>query len=237
LIWNKQEKKLAGPSLYPLPQNARTEAITDFSNPAQILNYYYLRQILVRADGDFMVLAELFHETAVLSNLAWKRDDFIRGKRDTVFTPPEGFLTYKARENPGYWSVSALTPIAIDAYQGFNRSTENVLVFIMNKAGTTSAVKVIQKNEFSGLTLFPLSFQTLITGKGIHLIYNEMLRGSYLPAITTIRTNGTLEQGQMLHDLDKSHLFFPLFGKQVGPNTMIIPCEIKRTLCFARVEY
>lgn len=237
LIWNKPEKNLSGPQLYPLPQNIRTEATKDFSSPSQILDYYYQRQILVRADGEFMVFAELFYETSVLSTMRWRRDDFIRGKRDTIFAPPKGFIAYQAREHPGYWSVTPATPNEQDGYKGFNRSTENVLVFFLDKTGATNAVKVIRKDEFNSLVLFPLSYQTFITRQDIHLIYNEQVKGSYLPAITTIRADGTMEQGQLLHDLDKGYLFLPQYGRQVGPNTMIIPCVIKGALHFARIEF
>jgi len=242
MIWEKPAKILVGPSLNPLPQDVRNEVITNFSNPAQLLDYFYLRQILVLSDGGFMVLAELFHETLVdrglpYWGLPWKRDDFIRGKKDMIFTPPQGFLSYDASENPGFWSTSPFKENIKDTYQGDSRSTENVLVFIMNKAGKTSGIKVIRKYETSILGLLGLSFQTLITGEGVHLIYNEPVRERYLPTLTTIRADGTLEQGQVWHDLDMNPFFFPLYGKQVGPNTMIIPCEIKKTLCFARVEY
>jgi hypothetical protein len=118
-----------------------------------------------------------------------------------------------------------------------NRNTENVLVFFLDRDGKTRDVKVIRKAEFSPGVLHPLSYQTFLDGKALHIIYNENVRGRYLPASTSILPDGTLQTDPILHDLDKDHIFLPRYGKQLGPNTMIIPCHNKNYLSFALVEY
>jgi hypothetical protein len=239
MVWDKKRHALATKEFQPLPDPIRLEARSDYSSPDQILNYFYLRQVFPRKDGGFVVLAEMYYgpDRYAGYNPTRKRYDFIQGPVTYILAPPGAALNYVTKDRPGNWFTLAKTQMFRSASSMFNTNTGNVLVFFMDSDGKTRDIKVIKKAEYSGGVPHPLSYQAFIDGKAIHLIYNENVRGRYLPAGTAILADGKLEPDPILHDLDKDHTFLPRYAKQLGPSTIIVPCHDKYYLCFALVEY
>jgi len=238
LVWDKQKRDLAAKEFQAISNPIRLEARSDFSSPDQIINYFYLRQVIPRKDGGFVVLAEMcFGPERYAAYIPDKsRFDFIQGVKNSIHVPPHKTLSYVPKDRPGYWFTQARTSTNRSASYLLNRNTENVLVFFMDPYGKARDIKVIKKSEYTAGT-HALSYQTFIDGKALHLIYNENIRGKYVPSGMAILTDGTLKPDPIPHNLDKDHTFLPRYAKQLGPTSLLVPCHDKNFLCFALLEY
>jgi hypothetical protein len=238
LIWDKRSQSLESTTLTPLSTQLLTEARSDFSPPEQVLNYYYLRQVVPMADGGFMVLAELCYGREKFNNYTSevKRSDFI-WETPSVLTASYLSMNSANPERPGYWESTGKDRFGNHGAYGIGRNTDNLLVFNLDRDGKARSIKVIHKSEYTTPGMGTLSFQAFNDGKAIHLMYNENIKGHWFPVGTSINTDGTIGRDPVLPGLGQDQLLFPRYGKQVGPKTAIIPGQDKENLFFARVDF
>lgn len=238
MTWDKQKGELSSAAFNPIPQQTRLEARNDLSSPDEIMNHFYLRQVFPRRDGGSIVLAEMCYGAERYFPDQWRRLDFIAGPPASILVPPRQFLFYKPREKQGRWQNMTRMPV-IRAPLSFNANkyTEDILVMFLDKDANLTGQRVIKKAEFTSLANLPLSYQTMVDSKSIHILYNVLVRGKYLPYSTSIKGDGSITNDQLPYGLDNKHVFLPQFAKQVGPNLAIIPAHYKNYLRFALLEF
>ena len=234
MTWDKKKGELSAAAFNPIPQKTRLEARNDLSSPDEIMNHFYLRQIFPRRDGGSIVLAEMCYGAERYFPDQWRRSDFITGDPASILVPPRQFLFYRPREKQGRWQNITRMPVLRGPLSyNANKYTEDILVMYLDKSANLTDQRLIKKAEFTTLANLPLSFQTMVDNRSIRLVYNTLVRGKYLPAITSIKGDGTLENDPLPYGLDTKHVFLPQFAKQVGANAMIVPAHYKNYLRFA----
>jgi len=237
MIWDKRSMGLTSKTLAPLSPQISADARSDFSPPEQVLNYYFLRQVFPYADGGFMVLAELCHGFERSNSPDFVRTDYIAGKIAYLRSPENLPIRYEPKVKPGYWLYSSRNINTLDGMSSWGRTTERILAFIMDPDGKIRDAKVVPMKGNTGTWLYMVSYQPFILGKAIHIMYNERVKARYVPVEIPILGDGTMGTETILHNLNSEYVFFPRYGKQVGPNTAIIPCQAGDLLCFARVDF
>jgi hypothetical protein len=238
MAWDKKKAELSAAEFNPIPDQTRLEARNDLSSPDEILNHFYIRQVFPRIDGGSIVLAEMCYGAERFYPDQWRRMDFIGGAPASILVPPHQLLFYRPRERTGRWQNMTRMPVvrAPMTFNG-NKYTEDIMVLFLDKDARLTGQRVIKKAEYTTLANLPLSFQTMIDNKSVHVLYNVIVRGRYLPYSTAIKGDGTIESDPLPYGLDNKHVFLPQFAKQVGPNTAIVPAHYKNYLRFTLMEY
>jgi hypothetical protein len=96
---------------------------------------------------------------------------------------------------------------------------------------------VIPKSQFDDEGSNQLSYQTVNTGGALHFLYNQFEKRTLLLMDQSISAEGKITRLPTFHNLDKGYTFMPRIGKQVASNQIIIPCQFKNYLCFAKIDF
>jgi len=231
LLWDKKRQQESASSFMPISENIRLEARSNFDAPERVMNDFYLRQIYPLNDGGYLVMAELCSTYSRFSALR-KRSDPISGSGSRIFTPPLSYWQFIPRDKAGLWFDRTRSP-----YLTGEQYTDNILLLFQDSKGSLNSAKVIHKSEFDQTENMTLSYQ-VCSPQGIQRVYfNELTKGISVLQSISIGTDLSLREDPIMHDQNKNHKFMPRYMKQVGPNSLVIPCLDRKSLAFALVEY
>ena len=188
-------------------------------------NDYFIRHIITRKDGGFIIGSEAYYTTSRANN--WNRWDYLYGNpymgfNNFYYTP------YYNRMWPG-WGGRPTPAIRYHA--------DNIVMQSYNSQGALEWSNVIAKSQYDDETDILLSFQLMNTGAELHLLYNQQERRDKLINDVTVKPGGEIGRNPSLKNMDKGHDFMPALSKQIGVRQLIIPTVYRSYICFAKVEY
>lgn len=191
------------------------------------LNNFFIRNILLKRDGSYMIAAEDY-SSQTSGNTGWNRWDYLYG---SPFLSPYDYYYY----SPSYGGF----------YRPYNRfgnqSTryyyDNILLLNMNKDGTVDWNKIIHKEQYADDNDNYLSFSTFITEAEIHFLFNLIEKRDKLLTDNTITANGTMKRNPTIKSTERGYEFMPKLAKQVGARQIVIPCTFRSQICFAKIDF
>jgi hypothetical protein len=124
-----------------------------------------------------------------------------------------------------------------NSYSGTRHYAENVMIFFVDKNGKLTWSNVLRKTQYDDYSDMFLSYQIFVAGGAAHLLYNSLERREMMLNSSSINAQGELKKDPTLHNLDKGYTFMPRFGKQIGANSIVIPCMYKNYICFALLDF
>jgi hypothetical protein len=191
-------------------------------------NDYFIRDIITRKDGGFIIGSESYYTTSRFNN--WNRWDYLYG---SPFYYPGSFNNYyySPLYNRFWWYNRPGNNQALRYHAG------NIAVLSFSAAGEPEWSRIIVKSQFDDETDNNISFQVMKTGGEIRFLFNQQERRNNLLTDFSITPGGELSRSPTLKNLDKGHEFMPKYGKQVSATQMIIPCTYRNYICFAKVEF
>ncbi len=222
-IWDRQADKTYASQFTPISDSLRHEAKSD-GMLRFALNNFFIRQIVIKSDGGFILAAEDY-SADTRSNNNFNRYDYLYNP----YSLSPGNYYY----NPyrGYYR-----PVNSINYQSTRYYCDNIMVLSINKTGQLLWSKVIHKRQFDDDEENFLSFSTMTSGGEIHLLFYEDKRFQIV-SDQAISADGTIKRYPTLKSQQKSYEFMPSLSKQVGANQLIIPCAYHNNICFARVDF
>jgi hypothetical protein len=208
-------------------EDLRAAAKGSDANTRMAFNEYYIKNVITRRDGGFMIITESMYNTPRVGA-------FNRGNYFNYGNPWLSPLDYY------YWS-----PAYSSIYNPWNRfggsSTryyaENIMVLSYNANGGLEWSNVIPKSQFDDESDNMLSYQIVNTGGELHFLFNQFEKRTLLLNDQTMAPNGKITRNPTLKNLDKGYEFMPRLGKQVSARQMIIPCLYRSYLCFAKIDF
>jgi hypothetical protein len=222
-IWDKTaEKKFASQftQIYDsLREEAKNAGMLRFA-----LNDFYIRNIIVKADGGFIFTAEDFTSDTRGNNF---------NRYDYLYNP------YSLSSGGYYYNPYTGYYRPLNSYSN-QQSTryyyDNILVLSISKTGLLQWSKVLHKSQFNDDDENFLSFSTMISGSEIHFLFNEDKKFQII-SDQSIGADGTIKRYPTLKSPQKGYEFMPALSKQTGANQMIIPCAYRGNICFAKVDF
>ena len=227
IIWDKQNSKPFISNMIPFATALREEAKAK-GNIKYAFDDYFIRHIIVKKDGGFILAAEDF--TSQSRGNARNRYDYLYG------SPYLSSYDYYLFSNSYYGN-----PYRGRGYGSFNQQTRyfynNIAVMNIDKDGGLIWSKVIHKDQFDDDNDNMLSYQVMNSGGELHFLFNERERRNNLIADQSISPDGKITRYPTLKSLDKGYEFMPKFAKQVSATQIIIPCNYRNYICFAKIDY
>ena len=221
-IWDKVSDKTYASNFTEISDSLRYEA-----KGSGMLRYalenFFIRQVIVKADGGFILAAEDYTTDTRGNN--FNRYDYLYNP----YSLSSGNYYY----NPytGYYR-----PINSMSNQSTRYYSENILVLSISKTGQLMWGKVLHKSQFDDDDENFLSFSTIITGGEIHFLFNEDKKFQIV-SDQSITADGTIKRYPTLKSDQKGYEFMPSLSKQTGSNQIIIPCVYHSNICFAKVDF
>jgi hypothetical protein len=224
-VWDKASSQSLMATTSNFSEDLRKEARGDASVKTAF-NDFFIRNIITRKDGGFIIGSESYYTTSRFNN--WNRWDYLYG---SPYMNSSNNYYYSPYYN-NYWWGSRL-----NTSQAVRYHADNIAVISFNSKGQQELTNVMGKSQFDDESDDLLSYQLMNTGGQLHFLYNLQERRNNLLTDFSIGPDGQLSRNPTLKNLDKGYEFMPKYGKQVSARQMIIPCQYRNYICFAKIEY
>ena len=223
-IWDKATDSSMSVTSTIFNDNLRNEARGD-NGTKTAFNDFSIRNIIVKKDGGFILVAESFFSTA---RGGANRYDYMYG---SPFLQPMDYYSFGPL-NYGYpWSrYNSLG-------QNIRYNAQNIAVFSYDNAGQVSWTNILTKSQFDDESEAYIGYSLLNSGDQLYFLFNQLEHRLQLLAAQSIDPNGKVTRNPTLKNLDQGYDFMARYGKQIGLRQIIFPCMYRNYLCFARVDF
>ena len=225
VIWDKTSDSKISDAVTILNDDLRVLAKSSESNVKMAFNDYFIKKIIVKKDGGYLMISEAEFTTTRGTN--FNRSDFMYGP----MSPVDYYASPYSYYSP-YSPYSRYGPTTANRY-----NAENITVLSFDKNSNLEWSNVIPKSQFDDEGSSQLSYQTVNTGGALHFLYNQFDKRTLLLMDQSISADGKVTRLPTFHNLDKGYTFMPRYGKQVASNQIVIPCQYKNYLCFAKIDF
>lgn len=223
--WDKETQKPLMHNALTLSEELRNEARGD-ATVKTAFNDYFIRNIILKRDGGFIISSEAYYTTSRLNN--WNRWNYLYGMPMSTFD----YYSYSPLYGSWWWRN-----------QYYNRGgavrhhADNITIFSFDNEGQLEWSNVIHKGQFDDESDDRISYQLFNTGGQLHFLFNQEEKRNLLLNDFTLSADGEINRNPTLKNLDKGFEFMAKYGKQVSSRQMIIPCFYRNYICFAKVEF
>jgi hypothetical protein len=222
--WDKQSKTPSLTSAVPLGEELRNEARGDASIKTAF-NDYFIRNIIVKRDGGFIIGSESYYTTSRYNN--WNRWNYLYGMPYSSFD----YYSYSPMYSSWWWRNQSYNNQAV------RHHADNITILSFDNTGKLQWSNVIHKQQFDDGMGVEVSYQIVNTGGQIHFIFNEEDKRAMLLNDYILLPDGQINRNPTLKNLDKGYQFLSKLGKQVSSRQLIIPCYYRNYICFAKVDF
>jgi hypothetical protein len=222
-IWDKESRSAIIEDTITFSDELRKEARGN-SNTKMAFNDHFIRNIITRRDGGFIIGSEAYYTTSRGSS--WNRWNYLYY---SSYMRPMDYYYYSPYYNYGYsrWNDN----------QNVRYQADNIVVMSFDKNGRPEWSNVISKEQFDDQSDDLISYQVMNTGGQLHVLFNNMERRVQLLNDFSITPDGKINRSPTLKNLDKGYEFMPKFAKQVSAKQIIVPCQYRNYICFAKIDY
>ena len=225
-VWDKESRQPTSENSVVFTDELRREAKGD-ANLKMAFNDYFIRQVIIRRDGGFLICSESFYTTSRFNN--WSRWDYMYGS--PYYSSFDYYYYY-----PYYSSLWGYSRFRNNQSSRFH--ADNIVVFSFNKDGQLEWSNVIGKSQFDDDSDDLISYQLMNTGSELHFLFTDLEKRTKLLTDFSISPDGQLSHNPTLKNLDRGYEFMPKYAKQVSAKQMIIPCLYRGNfICFAKIDY
>lgn len=223
-VWDKFSDSIKTTSVIQFDENLRNDAKGD-NSAKTAFNDFFIRNLILRKDGGFLLSAESFFSTGRGGN--FNRYDYLYG---SPFLRPMDYYMFNSYGYGYPWY----------RYNSLGQSTrynaQNIAVFSFDSSGKISWSNVLNKNQYDDETDAFIGYSLLNTGDQLHFLFNQQERRMQLLSDQSISPTGQVTRKPTLKNLDQGYDFMARYGKQIGARQMIFPCLYRNYLCFARLD-
>lgn len=224
-VWDKKSKQVVAENTIEFGDELRREARGNASVKSAF-NDYFIRNIVTRKDGGFVISAESYYTTS--RGNAWNRWNYMYPN----YMRSYDYYSYSPYYYNNFWGNRFGDYGSNTRYQA-----DNITIMAFDAQGKLEWNSVIAKEQFDDQTDDLLSYLIYNTGGQVHFLFNTMERRLQLLNDYTITPDGKITRSPTLKGLDKGYDFMPKYGKQVSARQVIIPCVYRNYICFAKLDY
>ena len=222
--WDKKSQTPSLMSAVPLGEELRSEARGDASVKTAF-NDYFIRNIIVKRDGGFIIGSESYYTTSRYNN--WNRWNYLYGSPYSSLD----YYSYSPMYSSSWWRNQYYND------QSVRHHADNITILSFDNTGKLEWSNVIHKQQFDDGMGAQVSYQIVNTGGQIHFVFNEEEKRVRLLNDYILLPDGQINRNPTLKNLDRGYEFLSKLGKQVSSRQLIIPCYFRNYICFAKVEF
>jgi hypothetical protein len=227
-IWDKAQNRVKAENYTIFNDELKEDAKSENTSAKTAFNDYFIRQVLPKKDGGFMIVAELFFTSSRGNN--WNRYDYLYS--------PYSMSPYSSYNS--YWSPYGMYGNPWNRWN-YGSSTryysENIALFSFDPNASIEWSNILHKSQFDDNSSDALSYLIYNTGGEINFLYNQLERRVRLLSEQSVTPNGSVKRSPTLKNLDKDFEFLPKYGKQVGARQVVMPCMYRNYICFAKIDF
>lgn len=188
----------------------------------------FLRNIFVKKDGSFLLVAEDYSTETLGYGNTWNRWDYL-------YNNPFYYNSDYYYWNSPYYRYNR--------FNSFNNSRaikyyyDNLLFVSIDSSLKPQWNNVLLKKQSDDDNDNYLSFGTLNAGAEINFLFIEKEKNTQIISNHSISPYGKLFRYPTLKSREAGYQFMPRLSKQVGPRQVIMPCVYRGNICFAKIDF
>lgn len=190
-------------------------------------NNYFIRQLVVRGDGGFLLTAEAYYTTSRYE--PWNRWNYMYS--------PWGFSPYYYPYYSSPFSPWYYNPYGWNNNRGVEYHYNDVAILSYDGNGKLEWSNFIRKNQSAEDNAAFLSYKLVNIGSALEFIYNSPFRRSYLLTVMSVTPGGKISKLPTLRGLDNGYDWMPRYGRQIDARSVVIPCIYRNYICFAKIDF
>lgn len=231
-LWDKNHGTVVANTNTLFSEELRNDAKGDGSIKSAF-NDYFLQNIVMRTDGGYVIASESVYTSSRSGpNNRW---DYMNGGFGYPYMSPYNYYYYSNPFNNYYYPWGRYG--GMNGFQMTRYFADNIALLSFDSTGNMEWANVIRKSQYDDNTDNYLGYGTMRTGSEIHFIFNQLEKRNLLLNDQSITADGQVHRSPTFKNLDKGYNFMPRFAKQVSSWEMIVPCEYRNYICFAKVEF
>jgi hypothetical protein len=195
-------------------------------------NDYFLKNIILRRDGGFMMISESVFSSSRGSTL--NRWDYLYG---SPFWSPMDFYSWNSPMGGMGLSPWGRNPAFFGNNNQVRYYAENIAVISFDPKGNMEWSNMIRKNQYDDNSENFIGFSMLNSGEQLNFIFNMQEKNQNVLTNQAIAPDGRINRNPTFKNVDRGHEFMPRLAKQIGLRQIIVPCMYRGYTCFAKIEY
>jgi hypothetical protein len=227
LVWDHGNSKLFRDNVLVFDDELRKQAKGQDGNVRIALNDYFIKNIVVKKDGGYILIGESMYNTS-------RGSSFNRWDYMSYNNPWASPLNYYYSPYFSPWGSPFNRWGAMPATR-FH--AENILIMSFGKNDSLEWTNIIPKTQFDDQSDVLISHQIMNTGGELHFLFNLYERRTLLLNDHSIDAEGKITRHPTLRNLDKGFEFMPRYGKQISARSIVMPCQYRNYLTFAKIDF
>lgn len=225
--WNKTLQLVNKKATIPFDEELRRDANPE-NNSKVAFNDFFLRNIVLKQDGSFIIAAENVYSSSRGNNL----------NRWDYFNPSFGGGAFN---NSYYGTGFGNSFFPWSRYNSFNNINryfaENVVILSVNSGGELDWRNTVLKTQVDDNSDNFIGYGVLNSGSELHFLFNMQEKRQTILSDQSITPEGQLIRLPAFRNLRTEYDFMPKFAKQTGLKQIVIPCLYRSYLCFSKIDF
>lgn len=225
-LWDKQKAAEILTAATTFSEEFRADARSD-GNIKAAFNDYFLKHIVLKKDGGFLIIAEAAYSTS--RGNALNRWDYLYG---SPYWSPMDYYSWNSPLGYYPWWRSSAFNTTLTRY-----FADNIAVVSFDPSGKMEWSNVIRKAQYDDNSDNFIGYGLVNSGDELHFLFNVQEKRDMILSDQAIAPSGQINRNPTFKNLDKGYDFMPRHAKQVGAHQVVVPCQYRGFTCFAKIEF
>ena len=227
VVWDRDTDELLSAKTLSFSDELKSNAKSDGSFKSAF-NDYFLQAIVVRRNGGFVIVSEsAYSSSRGVYNNRWDYygNPYWNNSNNYLYGNSYGY---------GY-SYPWMSPYG--ANQLTRYYADNIAIIAFDSLANLEWASIIPKSQYDDNSDNFIGYGTYVTSDKVNFLFNQFAKRNLLLQEQSIEASGKVTQAPTLKELDRGYQFMPRYMKQVGSKEVLIPCQYRNYLCFAKIEF
>lgn len=230
-LWTKQRLAVSSSMATEFSDELKGIARKDGSLKTAF-NNFYLQNILMRKDGGFAIAAESAYSYGRNNSTPASRWD--NPYYNSYYYNSNYYLLSSPAAYYYPWYSYGYNPLLIQTSRFF---ADNIAVLSFDSSATLQWCNIIPKSQYDDNSDDYIGYGSFKTSSSLNFLYNQLERRDLLLNMQSVDSKGNVTRSPTFRNLDQGYSFLPKYAKQVSKNEVLIPCEYRNYLCFAKIVF
>ena len=226
-MWDKNTQQVTASKEILFNDQLKSNAKSEGSSRAAF-DDFFLQNIVMRKDGGFAIASESAYSSS--------RGGVYNNRWDYMYNSPYW-------NNSNYYlygnSLSYYYPW-MSPYGYLNQTrffADNIAVMSFDSACNMEWASIIPKSQYDDNTDNFIGYGTYLTSGEVNFLFNQFAKRTLLLQSQSVDPSGKVTLNPTFKELDRGYQFMPRYAKQVSSREVLIPCQYRNYLCFAKIEF
>ena len=195
------------------------------------LNTLLLQNIVIRKDGGFIITSESSYRTIA------RNTDPNSHLWQIEYQPIHQNFSNSYLYNSDFFHNATYPWLSPYLLAPTNYFASNIAVLSFDSVADMEWSSVVPKAQVSESTYKSIGYSTNVVSGKVHFLFNQNTKKRTLLECVNMNAEGKATLSPTMNGLDKAYQFMPRFAKQVSSREVLIPCQYRNYLCFAKIEF